>query len=81
MAYLRKIDHHRQQHHSAQQLNLSRSNLFLSRPPLPFSTTTGPCRVLYLQCIRLRTTARDLAEYRVLTHLREMGRYGAAVKR
>ena len=30
---------------------------------------------------RLRTTARDLAEYRVLTHLREMGRYGAAVKR
>ena len=29
MVYLRKIDHHRQQHHSAQQLNLSRSNFYL----------------------------------------------------
>ena len=34
VVHLRKFDHHRQQHHSAQQLNLSRSNFYLSRPPL-----------------------------------------------
>ena len=83
MVHLRKFDHHRQQHHSAQQLNLSRSNFYLGgflRRFLSSLDGQKDSRVGGLHW-RLRTTARDLAEYRVLTHLREMGRYGAAVKR
>ena len=74
MVFLRKIGHHRQQRHTLAPASISPAHRSLFYDD-------GPVSCVYLKCIRLRTTARDLAEYRVLTHLREMGRYGAAVKR